>query len=243
MTPNPGLIWPFRRFRKLHLQHHADDRLTDPFDDPESFYRAAWWYDGLPRIVRAVLAFSNTLLGRLVLGPPLGAIALLAGDLRQFNRQIALAWTLHVIGLVPVLWCVTELFEMSLWLYLLVVVWPSAAVISLRTFAEHRWHETPDGRTIIVERSPLAFLFLNNNLHLVHHSHPSVAWYRLPTLYRAKADVWRARNQGYVFRCYWPLLRAYFLKPKEPVSHPVWHRRQASLDKARSSNRHRVPAE
>ena len=29
-----GLVWPYRRFKALHLRHHADERLTDPFDDP-----------------------------------------------------------------------------------------------------------------------------------------------------------------------------------------------------------------
>jgi fatty acid desaturase len=36
-----GLVWPFRRFKALHLRHHADERLTDPFDDPESYYLGA----------------------------------------------------------------------------------------------------------------------------------------------------------------------------------------------------------
>ena len=33
--------YPFRRFKQLHLRHHNDERLTDPYDDPESWYRAA----------------------------------------------------------------------------------------------------------------------------------------------------------------------------------------------------------
>ena len=37
-----GLVYPFRRFKALHLRHHADERLTDPFDDPESYYQALW---------------------------------------------------------------------------------------------------------------------------------------------------------------------------------------------------------
>ncbi|HEY0314791.1 MAG TPA: fatty acid desaturase, partial [Sphingomonas sp.] len=31
-----GLIVPYRRYHALHLRHHADARLTDPYDDPES---------------------------------------------------------------------------------------------------------------------------------------------------------------------------------------------------------------
>src|SRR5690606_41027911 len=26
-----GLLYPYRRFKALHLRHHADERLTDPF--------------------------------------------------------------------------------------------------------------------------------------------------------------------------------------------------------------------
>ena len=33
----------------MHLRHHADERLTDPFDDPESYYQALWQHDELPR--------------------------------------------------------------------------------------------------------------------------------------------------------------------------------------------------
>ncbi|TIL80708.1 MAG: fatty acid desaturase, partial [Mesorhizobium sp.] len=24
-----GVVWPFRRFKTIHLRHHADERLTD----------------------------------------------------------------------------------------------------------------------------------------------------------------------------------------------------------------------
>ena len=50
-----GLVCPFRRFKALHLRHHADERLTDPFDDPESYYQALWQHDELPAALKAVL--------------------------------------------------------------------------------------------------------------------------------------------------------------------------------------------
>lgn len=233
VTANPGLVWPYRRFRRLHLQHHSDDRLTDPFDDPESFYRAAWWYAGLHPALQRLLGWSNTVIGRLVIGPPMSTVALLAGDIakvRRGGRDVALAWGIHLVGLVPVLAVVTQVFAIPLWLYALAVAWPAMSIIMLRSFAEHRWHESPEGRTIIVERSPLAFLFLNNNLHLVHHSYPGVAWYRLPALYRAEVEAWRQRNDGYVFGCYWHLLRAYLFHAKEPIAHPAWHRDRAGVE-------------
>ena len=98
------------------------------------------------------------------------------------------------------------------------------AIIAVRTFAEHQWSERPDGRTIIVERSPLALFFLNNNLHLVHHKMPTVAWYRLPALFRERRDEWVAMNGNYVFPNYFALLKAFALKPKEPVVHPALRR-------------------
>ena len=74
-----GLVWPYRRFRTLHLRHHADDRLTDPFDDPESYYRAMWQYRSLPAWLQALLRFNNTMVGRLVIGPLMANAGFLAG--------------------------------------------------------------------------------------------------------------------------------------------------------------------
>ncbi len=222
-----GLVFPFRRFKALHLRHHADERLTDPFDDPESFYRALWRHEALPAWLRFLLRINNTMLGRFVLGPWLGtggfflseAKLLLAGD-----HALRRAWALHAIGLVIVLVLVTLVAHMPLWLYVLGPVWLGQSLISVRTFAEHQWSERPDGRTLIVERSPFAFLFLNNNLHLVHHKNPTVAWYRLPRMFRERRDEWLRMNDGYVFASYWALFRTFAFKVKEPVVHPFLRR-------------------
>jgi len=34
-----SLVIPYGRFHDLHLVHHTDENLTDPYDDPESNYR------------------------------------------------------------------------------------------------------------------------------------------------------------------------------------------------------------
>lgn len=218
-----SMIYPYRRYRATHLAHHHDERLTDPFDDPESYYKARWRHAAMPRWLRAILRINNTMLGRIVLGPVLGAAGFLAGEARLLlagARGVRLAWALHALGLVPLL---AALWSMGipLWLYVLAVVWPGLSLISIRTYAEHRWHETPEGRTIIVERSPMAWLFLNNNLHIVHHKLPHAPWYALPRLYREKRDYWQALNGGYVYRNYWQLFRVHALRAKEPVVHPA----------------------
>ena len=122
------------------------------------------------------------------------------------------AWALHLVGLAIVLPVVTYGFGIPLWLYVLVPVWIGQGLISIRTFAEHQWSERPEGRTIIVERSPLSFLFLNNNLHFVHHRNPTVAWYRLPQMFRERRDEWVRMNHGYVVPNYFALLKEYAFK-------------------------------
>jgi fatty acid desaturase len=217
------LVYPYRRYRATHLAHHADDRLTDPFDDPESWYRARWQWEAMPGWFRALLVANNTMLGRVVMGPWLGAIGFVASELRLIRdnaRGVRLAWALHLPGVAVVLGLVWAM-GIPLWLYLLGVVWPALSLIAIRTYAEHRWHEDPNGRTIIVERSPLAWLVLNNNLHIVHHRHPNVPWYRLPRLYAEHREEFRRLNHGYWYPNYSALFRAHALRPKEPVAHPA----------------------
>ncbi len=221
-----SLAYPYRRYKATHLAHHHDERLTDPFDDPESYYRARWQYDRLPGLLKRLLAVNNTLLGRMVLGPWLVAGAFLLDEARLLRSDapgVRRAWAIHLPAMALVLALVWAM-GIPLWLYVLAVCWPGLALIAIRTFAEHQWHETPEGRTIIVERSPLAWLFLNNNLHIVHHKTPSAPWYALPRLYRERREEWQAMNGGYVFPNYLALWRRWGLWAKEPVVHPVLHR-------------------
>ncbi|MCA2010472.1 fatty acid desaturase [Cereibacter sphaeroides] len=220
-----SLAYPYRRYKATHLAHHHDERLTDPFDDPESYYRARWQFERLPGWFRTLLTLNNTLLGRVILGPWLVAGGFFLDEARQAvanERGVRLAWAIHLPAMAVVLALVWAM-GIPLWLYVLGVCWPGLSLIGIRTFAEHRWHETPSGRTIIVERSPLAWLFLYNNLHIVHHKQPSAPWYELPRLYRERRAEWQAMNGGYVFPNYWALWRLWGVTMKEPVIHPALH--------------------
>ncbi|MEM5582894.1 fatty acid desaturase [Roseibium sp. AS2] len=223
-----GLWIPYRRFKSLHLRHHNNDRLTDPYDDPESFYLAWADWQKLPRPIRAVLTLNNVLLGRLLLGPVVSMVGFLGAEIRMVlagDRAVLRAWLHHLAGALPVLVFVTLVAEMPLWLYLAGVSYPAMSLLMLRTFAEHRAHERAEARSIIVEFCPLfSLLFLNNNLHVVHHAYPRTPWYRLPALYRAARDDWQQRNGGYVYATYFELARHFLFKVKEPVVHPIRHR-------------------
>lgn len=223
-----GLFIPYRRFKSLHLRHHNNDRLTDPYDDPETFYLAWADWQKLPRLLQVILTINNTLLGRLLIGPLVSMIGFLGAEIRMMvsgDRVVMRAWLHHVAGAVPVLLYITLVGGMPIWLYLLFVSYPAMSLLMLRTYAEHRAHENAEARSIIVEFCPVfSLLFLNNNLHVVHHAHPRAAWYELPAMYRAAKADWQRRNEGYVFASYAQLARNYLFKVKEPVPHPLKRR-------------------
>jgi len=220
-----GLFIPFRRFKALHLRHHNNDLLTDPYDDPESFYLAWADWHRLPMPIRWVLVANNTLIGRLIIGPAVSLIGFYGSEMRLLvrgDRQAWTGWMHHLLGLLPVAVFVTQVAGVPLWLYAACVAYPGMSVLMLRTFAEHRAHENPEARSILVEFCPLfSLLFLNNNLHVVHHSYPQVAWYDLPSIYKARRAEWQSRNGGYVFKSYFHLIKDYLFRVKEPVVHPL----------------------
>lgn len=220
-----NLLYPYCRFRDLHLAHHRDARLTDPYDDPESNYLDPAVWAAMPGWLRALLRFNNTLAGRMLVGPVVGTWCFLRSEwkLARADRAIALAWALHLLGVVLVLWIVV-VSPMSVPAYL-AAVYIAVALLKIRTFLEHQAHDKPRGRSVVVEdRGPLALLFLNNNFHVVHHMKPSVAWYHLPALYRSGKARFLAYNEGYVFRSYGEVFRRYFLRTKDPVAHPLWRK-------------------
>lgn len=225
-----SLFFPYNRFRDLHLAHHRDSNLTDPYDDPESNYLDPAVWDALPRWKQALYRVNNTLLGRILLGPAIGQVRFYAEEWRgalRGDRDILLAWALHLAGLFPVLWLVS-LSPMPVWAYVLSAYF-GMGLIKIRTFLEHRAHQATRARTVIIEdRGPLALLFLNNNLHVVHHMNPRAPWYRLPALYRAGRARYLACNEGYVYRSYAEVFRHYLLRPKDPVAHPLYPWRRSS---------------
>lgn len=234
-----GVFIPYRRYKQSHLRHHADDRLTDPYDDPESYYLALADWQKLPRWLQKLLDWNNTLLGRVTIGPVVSVTGFVLADLRLIARGdagVARAWLLHLCGLVPVLGIVQFGFGIPAWLYVATAAYLGLSILAVRSFCEHQWSEHPDGRTVIVEKSILSPIFLNNNLHFVHHERPTLPWYELPRLYRADPARWRAANGGYVFGSYLEVARAFALSRKEPVPHPALRRapraEPASIDMA-----------
>jgi fatty acid desaturase len=223
----PLALWiPYAIYRHSHLRHHryGGRYLTDPAADPESFYLAPERVAGLGLLSRALHAANTTLAGRLVLGPALIMAAFWADEIRRIragDARRALIWARHLVGVALVLGWVVLICHIPWWAYVFLMVYPSIAITLLRSFAEHRAHLDPRMRTVVVETNPLwALLFLNNNLHIVHHAQASVPWYELPRLWRGMRSHYAGTPQlqqgGYA-----AIASAYLFKPMLTLEHPV----------------------
>ena len=223
--PTLIIFIPYLRFKDTHLDHHRDERLTDPYDDPETNFMDPQVWDQLPKWRQSLHLFNNTLLGRMFLGAVLSQIAFVRADIRLIlagDRRVALGWLLHVPSLFVAYVMVVLVADVPVWLWVL-ASYLSMAILKIRTFLEHRVHDHPRGRSVVVEdRGLLSFLFLNNNFHSVHHAHPSVPWYALPRLFASKRDRFLAMNDGYYFGCYGEVMRKFAINRKDPVAHPKW---------------------
>jgi fatty acid desaturase len=223
----PALIIfiPYMRFKDTHLEHHYDERLTDPYDDPETNFMDPQIWDKLPMWRQSLHQFNNTLLGRMFLGPVLSQISFMRADLRLImagDLRVASGWLLHMPALIVAYVLVAVIAEVQVWVWVL-ASYLSMAILKIRTYLEHRVHDHPCCRSVVVEdRGLLAFLFLNNNFHSVHHAHPSVPWYLLPRLFASKRDRFLTMNDGYHFGCYGEVIRKFAINRKDPVAHPNW---------------------
>lgn len=222
-----GLLYPYRRFKTLHMRHHSDQTLTDPYDDPESFYYAAADWGSLPAWLRKMLDFNNTFFGRFTIGPLVMFAGFLANEIRTVgsgDARLLRAWVLHAAGLALVLVWTIAICAIPLWL-VLAISYLGLSILNVRTFAEHQAHQTQGARSVIIEASPaFRLLFLNNNLHYVHHAYPRVPWYDLPALYRSQREAFLAANGSYSFDGYREVIGRYLFRPKSPVPHPYLRR-------------------
>jgi fatty acid desaturase len=220
----PLNLWlPYPIYRESHLRHHREEHLTDPLEDPESTYLTpeAWAASGIAG--RWLHRASNTLVGRLLFGP---LYAIGRFWLSQIRRRHSPAsqriWLGHAAGVGLILAWVWGVCRIGPAAYVACFVYPGTALILLRSLAEHRAAERPEDRTAVVEGAGLlGLLFLNNNLHVLHHARPSIPWYALPIEWqRARAHLLVGRH-GPVYRGYLEVARRYALRPQHPGPHPA----------------------
>lgn len=223
----PLIMWlPFGAYKETHLKHHRDENLTDPFEDPESFYVPCDVWERLPSWRRRLLEWRNSFLGRILIGPVYGIAAFWSEQAQRLiagERKVWRIWLAHGAGLAALGVWLIWVCQMSVALYVACFAWPGTALTMARSFLEHQARPEIGHRTVIVEaEKPMALLYLNNNLHIVHHAKPSLAWYRLPAAYARQREHFLKVNGGYLFaNGYREIVSQYLFKPKEPPVYPL----------------------
>lgn len=219
----PHLWLPYGRYRDLHLQHHNDQHLTCPVQDPESFYLLPEDWSAMPGFKRRLFALNNTLFGRMLIGPAVCIIRFWSDEIMQIirgRRDIVKCWSGFAVSTAIVLGFVAWA-GMPIWQYVLLIAYPAISLALIRSFCEHQAAEDVGARTIIVEASPFwSLLFLNNNLHIAHHERPALPWYRLQDYYRQEREKFLAKNKHYLMRGYGEIFWRYFFNAKQSVEHP-----------------------
>ncbi len=221
-----GWVFPYERFLDTHMEHHLTSELTDPFDDPESWYYPRLQYESMNNVIRYVLTFNNTLFGRMLIGPLISITKFYISEIKSIftNKKtrgyLIGVWSLHIFLCGMMVWFIATFSSIPVWA-LIVANYFGISLLLVRTFLEHQATEDHGERTVIIEKCcPIAFLFLFNNLHAVHHEKPSIAWYQLPNYYRKNSGYYKNLNKHYIYSSYGEIFRKYFLTPKEQIAHP-----------------------
>jgi fatty acid desaturase len=214
----PLAVWyPYEIYRESHLRHHDDFNLTMPALDAESTYVSPAEWSAMSRPRRALHWLNKTFWGRMLVGPALAIVS----TWRGISRRDAGVWLRHIAMLVALLWWINATFGVSAVWYLLAISYPAQSLAMIRSYYEHRPAEDHKQR-IVLNDAGLVFrvLFLNNNLHLVHHDLPSLPWYLLPRVYGARRAAYNARSGGFQISGYGELMRRYGFRPIDAPVHP-----------------------
>jgi fatty acid desaturase len=224
--PPLGVWFPYEWYRREHLRHHATSELAAPAD-PESFYHDPERWARMPAPVRAVFLANQTFAGRLIVGPAVQIVRTYAAAwhrIRAGDRAVRRIWSAH-LARVAVLAGVLQLCGIDPVWYLAFVAYPAASLGLVRSFAEHRFAASNAERTAVVEsRSLLSLLFLNNNLHAVHHAFPALPWYEIPRRYRSDPRACGLATGLAPLRGYRSIVQLWLLRP---IDVPVAEAREA----------------
>jgi len=224
VMPPIGLWLPFPLYYEAHRKHHQNMHLTVPGEDTESFYvKPADWAVMHP-MMKAVLVANQTLAGRVLVGPFLRLYKLLLREtarLRARDFSHVQHWVVHVVLVAALFAYISGFAGMTWWHYVVGIAWPAFGLGWVRSFIEHRYGPRPGQRTAITESNAFwSLLFLNNNLHAVHHLYPKMPWWQIPTFWRANRSRVLAHNGGYYFRGYGEIAGNWLLKPVFLPPHP-----------------------
>lgn len=223
-----GAFISYFRFKAAHITHHRDCRLADPYEDPESWYQDPQaWANKQPWLQR-IFELNNTLVGRMLLGPAISIVGFADYEIKNGGWKVLFIWLGHYGAVGLTCFAIMQWADMPVWAYL-VCCYFGYSLLMIRTYLEHQAHESIRERTVIIEdKGFFSYLFLNNNLHVVHHAYPKLAWYQLPTFFQRNRKHFLAMNKGYYFSSYLEIFKRFAFSRKEPVAYPI--NRASSLE-------------
>jgi fatty acid desaturase len=221
----PLSFWlPLEIYRRSHLLHHANASLTDPYDDPESHYWSPQQWQALGWLGRGLIMAQSSLLGLILIGPfwSVGRFFIQEGKavFRDESDRRAI-WLEHLLEVSLLVVWLSSVCHMSLTFYVVAFVYPGTAILMMRSFAEHRAADQVSERSAIVEAPLFGLLFLNNNLHAVHHRYPAIPWYELPGLYRRRKHQFLESNGNLFYQGYFQVIGNFLFRQHDAVLHPV----------------------
>lgn len=241
----PLAVWyPYGLYRDSHLAHHRNHSLTDPHDDPETYYLSPAHWARLKPWQQRVIHLRNTFPGRLLLGPLLDILATLRAltqSVVQRDVPAMMMWLVHLLLLAGLFYWLSLRGFSPLWL-VLAVSYPALMLTKVRSFYEHRADEAPLARSVNNEAAwPWRLLFLNLNYHSVHHDLPGLPWYGLRKVYLLYRDGYYQRNQGFRVAGYGEWMKRFWRQPIDVNAHPGHHKDAQNAHHLFTDVRHRPP--
>lgn len=216
---NPFL--PFKIYKESHILHHQSKPLTMPGEDTESYYLDYYQWENSNRLTKSFWIIYQTFVGRMIFGPVVTTGQFLKEELGLAMRPSRLfTWVIHLLGCLVLLQYLIWI-ELPFWKYLICFVYPGVSLTMMRSYAEHRPAENPMEQSILINAHPFfRLLYLDNNLHLVHHHHQSEPWWRLRQIFEANREEYIKASNGFYYEGYWEIVRKYLFTPRDNPVHP-----------------------
>ncbi|MBT4441721.1 MAG: fatty acid desaturase [Oceanospirillaceae bacterium] len=220
----PLSMWiPYFQYRDHHRLHHQTSVLTQPGLDPESYYHWPSNWHSMGGIMQTLWWLNHTFIGRMIIGPWLVIGIFLHSEVKQLAKGKLYDWRnwgLHLI-LVSVMMMWLHSQEVLWWQYLVFCVWPGLSLTLARSYAEHRPGNNNHERCAIIEGSWFTrVLFMNVNIHQVHHEFPKLPWFMVYPHWQRHRQAIIKRNGGYYYRGYWSLIKQTLWRQKDSPIYP-----------------------
>jgi fatty acid desaturase len=215
----PFNLWiPYPRYRDSHRLHHDVPTLAEPRLDPESYYIMRHDWETMNPLLKLLWKINYSFAGRMIIGPWIMVSYFFINEGKRLLRgdmAIWQAWAPHIIlSALLLFWLDAQ--GVSWQFYLLGCVWPAASLLLMRSYTEHRDFGDQNERCAIVEGNWFTrLLFLNINIHQVHHEFPGMPWYRIYDYYRRNRESVNQLSGNFYFAGYLELIRKTLFKTKD----------------------------